>query len=154
MGGAAAAIHDIDHSCAHLLQRLWRYIKRSFGAHLVCGDDLIVESLHLLNQPSLVEGSAVGDDGHRLRHLQWSNLDVTLSDRDVCDVAIENLATMRRFHVFIIWNAASDFAAQRNAALRAEAQLLRPINDRCRTCLYAGLIKPGVARFCERLHEV
>src|SRR5215216_2039039 len=139
MGGAAAAIHDINHSCAYLLQRLWRYIECSFRTHLVCGDDLVVESLHLLNQPSLVEGSAVCDDAHRLRHLQWSSLDVALADRHVCDVAIENLATMRRFHVFIIWNPAFDFAPQRNAAFGAEAQLQRPINDRRRTGLYAGL---------------
>ena len=61
---------------------------------------------------------------------------------------------MRRFHVFIIWDAAFYFAAQRNAAFGAEAQLQRPINDRRRTGLYAGLIKPCVARFRERLHEV
>ena len=70
MRGAAAAIHDVDHSRAHLLQRLWRHIERSFGAHLVGGDDLVIESLHLLNQSCLIERSAVGDDAHRLRHLQ------------------------------------------------------------------------------------
>ena len=61
---------------------------------------------------------------------------------------------MRRFHVFIVWNAAFDFAAQRNAAFGAEAQFQRPINDRRRTGLYAGLVKPCVTRFRERLHEV
>ena len=61
---------------------------------------------------------------------------------------------MRGFHVFIIRDAAFYFAAQRNAAFSAEAQLQRPINDRRRTGLYAGLIKPCVARFRERLHEV
>src|SRR6478672_1263313 len=40
MRGAAAAIHNIDHSRALLLLRLCRYIERSFGAHLVGGDDL------------------------------------------------------------------------------------------------------------------
>ena len=154
MRGAAAAIHNVDHSRAHLLQRLWRYIERSFRAHLVGGHDLVIERLHLLNEPCLIECSAVGDDAHGLRHLQRSNLNVALADRHVCDVAIEDFATVRRFHVFIIGNAAFYFAAQRNAAFGAEAQLQRPIDDRRRTGLYAGLIKPCVARFRERLHEI
>ena len=154
MRGAAAAVHDVDHSSAHLLQRLWRHIERSFGAHLVGGDDLVIERLHLLNEPCLIECSAVRDDAHGLRHLQRSNLSVALADRHICDVAIEDFATVRRFHVFIIWDAAFYFAAQRNAAFGAEAQLQRPINDRRRAGLYAGLIKPRIARFRERLHEV
>src|SRR5262249_39056216 len=49
MGSPAGTIHDVDHSCAHLLQRLWREVERSFGAHLVGGHDLVVEGLNLLN---------------------------------------------------------------------------------------------------------
>ena len=62
MRGAAAAIHHVDHSGAHLLQRLWRQIERSFGAHLIGGDDLVIECLHLLHEPCLIKRSAVGDD--------------------------------------------------------------------------------------------
>ena len=60
---------------------------------------------------------------------------------------------MRRFHVFIVWHAAFYFAAQRDAAFRAEAQLQRPIDDRRRTGLDADLIKPRVARFRQRLRR-
>ena len=82
------------------------------------------------------------------------SLNVALADRHVCDIAVEDFATVRRFHVFVIRNAAFCFAAQRNAAFSAEAQLQCPINDWRRPGLYAGLIKPCVARFGERLHEI
>src|SRR5262245_62531955 len=61
MGSAAAAIYDIDHSNAHLLQRFWRDVNSSFGAYLIGGHDLVIESLHLLNQSCLIKRSAVGD---------------------------------------------------------------------------------------------
>ena len=132
----------------------WREVDVSFGAHLIRGDDLIIESLHLLNQSCLIECSAVGDDAHCLRHLQRRHLNVPLADRHVCDVAIENFATVSRLHVFVIRNAAFRFAAQRDTAFRAEAELQRPINDWRRAGLYAGLIKPCVTRFSEGLHEI
>ena len=69
MRGAACAIDDVDHSGAHLLQRLRREVERSFGAHLICGHDLVIEGLDLLNQPCLIERSAVRDNAHGLRHL-------------------------------------------------------------------------------------
>src|SRR5215467_15884915 len=46
MRGAAAAVHNIDHSSTHFFQRLWRDIERSLSAHLIGGDDLVIERLH------------------------------------------------------------------------------------------------------------
>src|SRR4029077_17745990 len=46
------------------------------------------------------------------------------------------------------------FAAQRDAALRAETELERPFDDRLRAGLDADLIKPGVARLRQRLHKI
>ena len=43
---------------------------------MIGGNDLVVERLHLLNEPCLIERSAVGDDAHGLRHLQRSNLNI------------------------------------------------------------------------------
>ena len=137
-----------------MLERLWREVDVSFRTHLVGSDDLVIESLHLLNQSRLIEGSAISDNAHRLRHLQGSNLNVALADRHVCDIAVEDFATVRGLHVFVVWNAALCFAAQWNAALCAEAQFQRPIDDGRRAGLYAGLIKPCIARFGECLHEI
>src|SRR5947208_8405657 len=144
MRGAATAIHYVDHSDAYLVERLWRKVEVSLRTHLVGGDDLVIESLHLLNQSCLIEGSAISDNAHGLRHLQGSNLNVALADRHVCDIAVEDFATVRGLHVFVVWNAALCFAAQWNAALSAKSKFQRPITDRRRTGLDAGLIKPSV----------
>ena len=61
---------------------------------------------------------------------------------------------MRCFHVLVVRHAAFYFTAQRNAALRAKAKLQRPINDRFGAGLDSDLIKPGVARFGQRLDEI
>src|SRR4029077_18684909 len=88
--GATTAIHDVDHSGAHLLQCLWRHVERPFGTHLIGGNYWVIERLHWLNEPCLIERSAVGDDAHGLRHLQRSNLNIALADRHVCDVAVKD----------------------------------------------------------------
>ena len=61
MCGSAGAIHCIDHSCLHLLDCFRRKVDVLFRTHLVGGDDLVIETLHLLHQPRLIERSAVRD---------------------------------------------------------------------------------------------
>jgi hypothetical protein len=82
---------------------------------------LVIECLHLLNQPRLIQCAAICYDAHRLGHLQRRDLRVSLADGHVCDIAVKQFAAVRCLHVFIVWNAALRFAAQRDAALRAEA---------------------------------
>ena len=72
---------------------------------------------------------------------------VALADGKIRDVAIEQFPAVRRFHVLVVRHTAFDFAAQRNAALRAEAKPLRPVDNRFRAGLDSDLIKPRVARF-------
>ena len=60
---------------------------------------------------------------------------------------------MGRLHVLVVRHASVHFAPQRNPALRAEPEALRPFNDRVRPCLDADLVEPGVARFGESLNE-
>ena len=60
---------------------------------------------------------------------------------------LSNLSAVRRLHVLVVRHTAFYFAAQRNAALGAETEPLRPVDDRLRARLDSDLIKPGVARF-------
>ena len=61
---------------------------------------------------------------------------------------------MGRFHELVVRHAPVYFAAQRNSRPAAEPKSLRPLNDRLRPGLDSDLIKPGVARFRHRLHEI
>src|SRR5438034_10840671 len=61
---------------------------------------------------------------------------------------------MRGFHVFLVRHASIGFAAQRNSAFRSETEPLRPVNDRFCAGLDSDLVKPGVARFGQRLNKV
>src|SRR5436305_14751007 len=45
-------------------------------------------------------------------------------------------------------------AAYRNSGVRAEAEFLRPIDDRIRAGLDSDLIKPSVARFSQGLNKI
>ena len=115
---------------------------------------MVVERLHLLHEARLKKGAAVGHDGHGLRHLQRRDLGVPLTDRQVCDVTVEQSAAVCRLHVFVVGHASFHLAPQRDAALRAKAQLERPINDRRGAGFDSDLIKPRVARFGERLNKI
>src|SRR5206468_561231 len=107
-----------------------------------------------LDEARLTKRAAIRDDPHGLRQLQWSNLDVALTDRHVCDVAVEQSAAVRCLHVFVVWHTTFHLAAQRDAALCAKAKLQRPLDDRFGASLDSCLVKPSVARFGERLDKV
>ena len=51
---------------------------------------------------------------------------VALADGEIGDVAIEQFSAVRRLHVLVVRHAAFHFAAQRNAAFRAEAKPSAP----------------------------
>ena len=61
---------------------------------------------------------------------------------------------MRHLHVLIVRNASFDLAANRDSAFRAKPELECPIDNRLRTRSDADLVKPGVARFRQRLDKV
>src|SRR5437773_3974236 len=105
MRGAACAIDDINHPRAHLIERLRRKVESSFRAYLIRRHDLVIKGLHLLNEPGLIERSAVGDDAHGLRHLQRSDLDVALANRHVCDVRSEERRVGKEWRCVRAWGA-------------------------------------------------
>src|SRR3954470_795764 len=61
---------------------------------------------------------------------------------------------MRGLHVIIVRHAPVHFAAQRNTALGPETKPKRPVDDWFCTDFDADLVKPGVARFSQRLHKI
>ena len=86
--------------------------------------------------------------------MQRRDLHVALADGQIRDVAVEQFAAVRRFHVFVVRHATFRFAAQRNPAFRTEAESQCPVDDRLRAGLDSNLIKPGIARLRECLHEI
>src|SRR5437588_7641487 len=66
MRSAAGAINNIDHSAAHVVDRLGREAQCSFRAHLVRAHDLVIKRLHVLNLSCRLERSSIGDDSHGL----------------------------------------------------------------------------------------
>src|SRR4051812_33144935 len=107
-----------------------------------------------MNEPRLIKCSTVGDDSHGLRHLQWGDLSIPLSNGKVRDIAVQDLAAMSGLHVIIVRHASIHFAAQRNTAFGPETKPKRPIDDWFCTDFDADLVKPGVARFGQRLHKI
>jgi hypothetical protein len=81
MSGARRSTHRVNQSNSELLHRGRRSAERFFVAHLEGTDDFVIDRLHLLDEPSLIERSAVPDDRHRLRHLERGRLSVALADR-------------------------------------------------------------------------
>src|SRR5207249_4030175 len=131
-----------------------RNIERTFFTQLVSSHDFVIDRLDLTDEPRLIKSAAVGDNRHRLRHLQRCRLRVPLTDRQICNVAVEQFPAVSCFHVFVVRDASFRFAAQRDPALRAETELERPLDDRLRAGLNADLIKPRVARLSKRLDKI
>ena len=154
VSGAVRSVDHFNHSRANFLHRFRGNTERAFFAQLIRRDNFVIERLDLTDEARLIKSAAVRDDGHGLRHLQRRDLDVALTDRQVCDVAVEQFAAVSRFHVFIVRDASFRFAPQRNSALCAKTEFERPIDNRRGADLNADLIKPGVARFCQRLDKI
>src|SRR4026208_2212450 len=57
-------------------------------------------------------------------------------------------------HIGVVRHASFDFAANRNSGFCAEAEFLRPIDDRIRAGLDSDLIEPSVAGFSQGLNEI
>src|SRR5689334_11626874 len=57
-------------------------------------------------------------------------------------------------HIGVVRHASFDFAANRNSGLRAEAEFLRPIDNRIGAGLNSDLIEPSVTGFGQRLNKI
>src|SRR5438046_4534762 len=106
MRSAARTIYDVNQAGVQLVQSPGREIERPLGAHLVRGDKLVIKCLHLLDETRLIKRAAVCNNPDCLRHLQGSDLDVALADRQIRDVAIEQSAAEAGLQVLIVRNTA------------------------------------------------
>ena len=117
------------------------------------GDDFVVYRLHLQHQPGLVEESAIGHDAHGLRHLEGTDENVTLTDREVGDIAALDGAFVDAHHVGVVRDVSRGLGAKGDACAAAEADALGKVDNGLGPHFETGLVEPGVARLREGLLE-